>query len=269
MVGFKGACIALLEARMSSELADLIRRHGGEPYGVPAVREVALDCGQEVDTFIDNLVKSSLDMVVFLTGAGVTALFREAEQLGRLAELLTALRGITIVCRGPKPSFVLKRSSVPIAVSAPEPHTTPELLEAMMPLDVTGRNVAVVHYGERNAILAQALQARKAHLEELCLYEWLLPEDVGSLQTLIQTIIADHVDAVVFTSQIQARHLFLVAVDLNLSGELADALNTRTIVASIGPTCTAVLQSLGVMPHVMPEHGKMGHLVKALAEYMG
>lgn len=269
MSGFKGARIALLEARMSSELADLIRRHSGEPYCVPAVREVALDCEQEVSAFVDNLIHSSVGIVVFLTGAGVTALFREAERLGRLAELLVALRGVTVVCRGPKPSFVLKRNSVPIAVSAAEPHTTVELLQAMMPLDITGKSVAVVHYGERNAPLAQVLQAKGAHLEELCLYEWLLPEDVGSLQTLIQTIIADRVDAVVFTSQIQARHLFLVATGLNLTSELADALNTRTIVASIGPTCTAALQSLGVKPHVVPEHGKMGHLVKALAEYMG
>lgn len=271
MSGLKEARIAFLEARLHNELADLIRRHGGEPYGVPAVREApaALRLVEEqVSTFIDHLTQSSLCTLVFLTGVGVATLFREAERLGRFAELLSALRDVTVVCRGPKPAAVLKRNDVPIAVSAREPYTTQELLEAMEALDLAGTGVAVLHYGERNAVLAQALQDRGARLEELCLYEWLLPEDVGPLQTLIQQIIADRVDAVVFTSQVQVRHLFLVATDLKSVGELAHALNRRTIVASIGPTCTAALQSVGVMPHVVPEHPKMGHLVKALVEYM-
>jgi len=38
------ARIALLEARMSGELASLVRNHGGEPICVPAVREAPLEC---------------------------------------------------------------------------------------------------------------------------------------------------------------------------------------------------------------------------------
>jgi uroporphyrinogen-III synthase len=157
---------------------------------------------------------------------------------------------------------------VPITLSAGEPYTTKELLEAMMPLELRDSGVAVLHYGERNIELVQALQERGANLEELCLYEWLLPEDTTPLQALVQNIIAARVDAVVFTSQIQVRHLFLVATELALSAELTHALNTRTIVASIGPTCTTAVQSAGVTPHVIPEHPKMGHLIKALVEYM-
>ena len=42
MKSLEGARVALLEARMSSELANLVRRYGGEPFGAPAVREEAL-----------------------------------------------------------------------------------------------------------------------------------------------------------------------------------------------------------------------------------
>src|SRR5437868_14041231 len=84
MSGFSNARVALLEARMSSELADLVRRFGGEPYSVPAVREVTLDAGEEVSSFIDKLNGSSLRAVVFFTGVGVTALMQEAERLQRL-----------------------------------------------------------------------------------------------------------------------------------------------------------------------------------------
>jgi uroporphyrinogen-III synthase len=59
-----------------------------------------------------------------------------------------------------------------------------------------------------------------------------------------------------------------MATELHLSHQLAESLNTQAVVASIGPTCTSALQSYGVTPHVIPEHPKMGHLVKALAQHM-
>jgi uroporphyrinogen-III synthase len=267
---FNNARIALLEARMSGELADLIRRAGGStPLCVPAVQETPLNNAPQVSTFIDRLTNGSIPIVVFFTGAGAKLLLDEAEQLGRQAELLTALRTITVVCRGPKPSSILKRYDIPITVSAREPYTTTELLEAMTSLNLAGINVGVVHYGEYNALASQTLQARGANLIELCLYEWTLPEDTSTLKNLVKAIIAGDINAVVFTSQIQVRHLFLIATELHLSSQLAEALNTRTVVASIGPTCTATLQSYSVTPHVIPEHPKMGHLVKALAQHMG
>jgi len=265
---FKDARIAVLEARMSSEMADLIRRQGGHSFSVPAVREVAVGSAQPVSTFINHLSDSSLQTVVFFTGVGIKALIAEAESLQRLPELLNALHHVTVVCRGPKPWAVLKRYDVPVTASAREPYTSTELLEVLEPLQLVGTSVGVVHYGERNTLVTQFLREKEANVEELCLYEWLLPDDIEPLQTLVRDIIARRVDAIVFTSQIQVRHLFLIAEELQLTEELVEALHTKTIVASIGPTCTGVLQSYGVTPHVIPEHPKMGHLIRSLAEYM-
>ncbi|MBI3953366.1 MAG: uroporphyrinogen-III synthase [Chloroflexi bacterium] len=130
-----------------------------------------------------------------------------------------------------------------------------------------GKSVVVVQYGERNALLGEALRARGARVEELCLYEWLLPEDVGPLRALVKDVTGGRVDAVAFTSQVQARHLFQVAAGLGQAPELAAALNNHTVVASIGPTCTAALRRFGVEPQVVPEHPKMGHLIVALAQH--
>ncbi|HEY4386226.1 MAG TPA: uroporphyrinogen-III synthase [Ktedonobacteraceae bacterium] len=266
MGNFTGTRVALLEARMSHEIADMVRRYGGEPYCAPAVRESSLDSDESVSAFIDHLTNSSLQTVVFLTGVGVNALVRAAEKLGREDELLTALRHVTVACRGPKPGSVLRRLQIPIAAIAAEPFTTKELLEAMQPLAL--QSAAVVHYGERNALLVQEMQARGAQVEELMLYEWQLPADIAPLRTLVTDLIERRVGAVVFTSQVQVRHLFLVAKDMIPPDELARVLNTQTVVASVGPTCTATLQEFGITPHVEPEHPKIGHLLKALVEYM-
>lgn len=272
-----GARVAILDGRRKLEMAGLVRRHGGEPYSVPAVREAPLDCRDQVAAFIADLARSAFGsavpslapLVVFSTGPGATALFAEAERLGRLPETLAALGRATIVCRGPKPASVLRRHGIPIAVTAREPFTTPEVLAAMAPLDLAGQRAALIHYGERNVALADALRARCGRLDELCLYEWLLPDDVEPLRALVGELCAGRVDAITFTSQVQARHLFRIAADLGRECELVEALNGRTIVASVAPTCEAALRNLGVTPHVVPEHPKMGHLVATLARYLG
>src|SRR5262245_66665165 len=105
-----GAKVVLLEARMNSELANLVRRQGGEPVSVPAVREIAADCGREVAALIDRLKGGELDLIVFQTGVGVQTLLNEAEQLRRKEELIEALGRTTIVARGPKHTAVLSRN---------------------------------------------------------------------------------------------------------------------------------------------------------------
>lgn len=260
--------VALLEGRMTSELANLVQRFGGNPYCVPAVREQAIEGSEPVAAFIDRLTRNQFEAVFFLTGVGVKTLLREAEKLTRLDELLMGLKNVMTVCRGPKPSSVLKSNGIQISICAREPFTTNELLAAIAEVDLQDKRVALLHYGDRSTVLAEALQSRGAILDELYLYLWMLPEDLQPLQNLVGEIIEGRVDAVAFTSQIQAIHLFRIAGELQLEDELKNALNTKTIVVSIGPTCTATLQQLGVEPQVIPEHPKMGHMISALAQHL-
>jgi len=251
---------------MSGELSDLVRRFGGVPHAAPAVREVPRL--EQVPALIDALSEGRFSLVVFLTGAGVMALTREAERLGRLEETLTALRAVTIACRGPKPLAALKRYQVPVAMKAVEPYTTKELLDDLNAVDLSARGVALVHYGEPNELLAGELRARGARLEEWCLYEWLMPEDIGPLGALVDDLIDRRVDAIAFTSQIQCRNLFRLAADVGKAAELVRVLNDHTIVAAIGPVCAAALRALGVAPDILPAHPKMGPLIAALADYV-
>jgi uroporphyrinogen-III synthase len=259
-----GKRIALLEGRLQGELATLVRRHGGEPISVPALRERPLENQEQVDAFITRLGQGAVQVVIFSTGVGFNTLVREAEQLGRLPELLTGLAGVTTVCRGPKPVAALRRQGVAVAVQVRAPYTTAELIEALTDIELAERGVTLVHYGERNVPLTAALQARGARLHELCLYEWLLPEDLGPLQQLVQELIAGRLDAIAFTSQVQVRHLWQVAATLGLAEPLTQALTTHCLVAAVGPTCATALAAVGVTPHVVPSHPKMGPMVAEL-----
>jgi len=266
--GLRGARVAVLEARRGGELAELVRRRGGVPVCAPAVAEARVDARPEVAGLLDALAAAPAPLVVFTTGAGVEALFREAAAAARGDELRALLARATLASRGPKPVAALAREGLRAPVQAAAPYTEVELVAALAPVPVAGRPTALVHHGERSPGLARALAARGARLTELTLYAWRLPADLRPLRELVEELARERVEAVIFTSQVQARHLFAVAAELGRAEAVRGALRARTAVASIGPTCTRALEALGVPPAVVPARPKMGALVAALAEHL-
>ena len=236
-----GATVAVLESRRSRELSELIRRLGGVPYAAPAVREVPRF--ENIPPLLDALTTGTLSTVIFQTGAGVNVLLREAERLGRLDDTLAALRTTIVACRGPKPAAALMRYEVPVHVKAVEPYTTTELLDALSSHDVDWRRVGLIHYGELNPALADAVRQRGARVDEYVLYEWQLTEDLTALTTLVRDLTNQRVDAIAFTSQVQCRHLFDVARTDGRAEDLARALSEHTIVGAVGPVCAAALRA--------------------------
>ena len=263
-----GARIGLLEARLSSEIAELVRREGGVPVCAPAVGEARVDVAPLLPALVDDLRSGRQRIVVLLTGAGVSSLLDQAREAGAYEPLAEALKGATVVCRGPKPAAVLRKHGITIDANARSPYTTSELLDVLPDTLVGGHGVALLHDGGGNPVLVDALRARGARVHELRSYEWRLPADVEPLELLIAELVAGTLDAVAFTNQVQVRHLFAVASLTGLTRALRAALARRTIVASIGPTCSHALETEGVPPHVVASPPKMRPLVVAIGEYL-
>ncbi len=260
------ARIALLEVRRESELASLVRRHGGEPIGVPALREVERDCRREVERAALLFEQTpEAPVVILATGVGLERWLAVARPDQR-DTLRHGLARSTIVCRGPKPIAVLKREGLPVHVRAEPPHTTAELLKALEVVQVANRDVIYVHDGGGLRTVPESLVQRGARVLEIQPYEWALPADLEPLRGLVRAVVAGEVDAVAITTQIQAKHLFEVATSMGLRDALREALGGRVLVAAVGPTCARMLTELGAPPHVVPAQGKMGPLVLALAE---
>jgi uroporphyrinogen-III synthase len=263
-----GARIALLEARLSSELADLVRREGGEPVCAPAVTEVHVDVAALLPVIVDDLRKRRCEIVVFLTGAGLTALLDQARVSGLYDALVEALSSAITVCRGPKPAAVLRKHGIPVTVNARAPHTTAELLEVLPTSTVSGKCITLLHDGGGNAALVDALRSRGAWVEEVHSYEWRLPADTHPIEALVLQLIDGSIDAIAFTNQVQVRHLFEVGTRLHRGAALLYALRHRTVVGSIGPTCSIALQEHGAPPHVVASPTRMRPLVTAIGEYL-
>jgi uroporphyrinogen-III synthase len=253
---------------MNAEMAALVDRHSGVPYCVPAVREDRHARAREVTEAIDWLATQEAPVVVLFTGVAVDSLFKHAAVLGRQEELTRALERAITVCRGPKPIAALKRQGIQARVRVAEPFTTQEVIDAASLVAPRGTEVLLLHYGERNVPMVDALVNQGARVRELSLYEWKLPEDLRPLRRLVDEIIERRVNCVAFTSQVQARHLLHVAEEMSKTSDLLFALRTHTLVAAIGPTCADALRALGVEPQVMPAQSKMGPMVLAIARFL-
>ena len=161
----------------------------------------------------------------------------------------------------------MKRAGLKASLSTATPHTSSELLDALDATNVAQVPVIVLHYGERNVAFTDALTRRGAMVEDLCLYEYALPEDVAPLQDVVRRVIAGEIDALLVTSQIQFRFLLEIAARAGLVAPLVKALNEQVIVGAIGPVCANVLRAGGVIPDVLPASPNSASLVGAVADY--
>ncbi len=268
---FDGLRVLSLESRRSNEMAKLIRTYGGEPFVVPAMREVPLESNRLALEFADRLVAGRFDLVVFLTGVGVRALMSIVETTGRTDEFLAALKKVPVAARGPKPVAVLKELKVPIAVVAPEPNTWREMiasLDAEFGDSLSSFRVAVQEYGVSNPELLQALSERVAELTKVPVYQWALPEDLQPLREAVLAVASGGIDVVLFTTAAQVVHLFQVATQMESADDLRAGLRSL-VVASIGPTTSEELAQHGITPDFEPSHPKMGFLVNEAAGNAG
>ncbi len=263
--GLAGLRVVAFESRRASEMAELIRRHGGEPMVAPSVREVPLRENAAALEFVRRLNAGQVDVAILMTGVGVRTLADVVADAWPRQRLAAALGRAALVARGPKPVAALREMGLQPTLAAAEPNTWREILAALdSRLPVAGTRVAVVEYGITNPQLLKGLAARGAEVLRVPIYRWALPEDLGPLQAAVQAVCAGVVDIALFTSATQVYHLFQVAAAP--PERRRDGL-ARAVIASIGPMCSEALREHGVVPDLEPEHAKMGALVAEVARH--
>lgn len=262
-MSFDGLRVVAFESRRATEIAELIRRQGGDPFVAPSMREIPIENNPEAFAFAERLFRGEFDMMILLTGVGTRALDKALATRYPAEAFAEALRKLAVIARGPKPLAVLRDMQVTAAVAVPEPNTWRELLAAIATRPE--RRIAVQEYGKSNPELLDGLRARGAEVTPVRVYQWDLPEDTGPLRDAVQRIANGQADVVMFTTSIQLAHLFRIASDASLEQAVVNRLRGM-VIASIGPTTTEALDEFGLQPDITPTHPKMGFLVKETAE---
>jgi len=261
--------IAAFESRRAAEIARMIERVGAEPFVSPSMREVAVDEDRPAIDFANRLITGQIDVVIFLTGVGVTQFVERIERHVSRRRFLDALSDVQTVVRGPKPVAALKALGLTPSFRAAEPNTWREVLGTLdAHLPVANHVVGVLEYGVPNISLTAGLEARGATVESIAVYRWELPEDTKPLQDNILRLVDGKIDVAMFTSAQQVVHVLQVARKLNLEDAFRDSLR-NVVIASIGPTTSEMLRSRGQSVDFEPSHTKMGHLVKEVVAASG
>jgi uroporphyrinogen-III synthase len=178
---FDGLRVLSLESRRAREMETLILRNGGKPFVAPSVKERPIEDPSVALAFIASLEANEFDMVICMTGVGLSFLCKTLEPHMAPNRIGAALRRAVVVSRGPKPVGVLRSLGVPVEIMIPEPNTWKEIVEAVAPRPE--RRIAVQEYGKPGLELIAALESLGARVTPVTLYRWELPDELEPLKT--------------------------------------------------------------------------------------
>ncbi|MGH7797907.1 MAG: uroporphyrinogen-III synthase [Candidatus Binatia bacterium] len=261
----RGLKVVSFESRRAVEMAELIRRYGGEPIAAPSMREIPLTENRAALELLPQIEAGRVDILILMTGVGTRILNQILLTQYAQDRIVAALKSIRLVARGPKPVGVLKELRLQAAATIPEPNTWREILSVLDSVfAVAGKRIAIQEYGMPNPDLNAALAHRGAAVTPVPIYRWALPEDITPLRDTIRKIINGEVDVALFTNGAQVDHMFSVAAQDGLDAVLRTAF-PRLVIGSVGPVCTQVLQQFALKPDLEPRHPRMGSLIAEVA----
>lgn len=245
------------------EIAELIRRQGGEPFVAPSMREAPVETDAALRHFGEGLFAGDFDMIILMTGVGTRQLNKALLEVFPEQNFADALRKSTVVARGPKPVAALREMGLTAAMVAPEPNTWREVLQVTA--GRTGRTIAVQEYGRANDEFLAALRHRGSKVTPVRVYRYALPENTEPLREAARRLAEGAFDVALFTTAVQVDHLIQVAAEMGIETAARAGLE-KCVIASIGPTTTEALDEFGFRPAMEPSHAKLGILVKEAAE---
>ncbi|MBM7644816.1 uroporphyrinogen-III synthase [Scopulibacillus daqui] len=265
MKGLNGKTIALASLRKSKEISQLIKKHGGnvKTYALQGTRFLR---EEEILKDINQFIESDPDWAIFTTGMGADALFTTAEKHQMLEPFIDHLKRAKIAARGRKTVQCLNKYRLAPVITAHD-GTVKGLIENFRSAPLKGKRVFLQLYGESAPELVHWLKRQEAELIEVMPYRHIPPEQ-NTVQALAEEIIFGHVDAAVFTSAIQVKHLFAqIKSNDSIYHKVIAAFNKKVAACAVGQVTSNALKDNGVKRVIAPDNQRMGAMIVKLSNY--
>lgn len=248
----EGRVVAVPESRQLDVFASMLERRGAAVMRCPLVAIKDAPDPAPVVAWIERAIETPPALHVFYTGEGITRLLGFAERAGLREPFVDSLRGVTKLCRGPKPVRALRKLDLDVDVPAPAP-TTAGVIEALGGLDLAGRRVCVQLYGsEPNPELTAFFERERIDADAVHPYVYTDESDDARVVELIGELAEGRVDAIAFTSKSQVERLLKLARGRELGARLEAGL-AGTCVAAVGPVVAAALDDAGIRVDATPD----------------
>jgi uroporphyrinogen-III synthase len=191
-----------------------------------------------------------------------------AEGWGLSTQLLAALSEARVLARGPKATGALRAAGLHEEWS-PKSESSQELLEYLLKSGVSGARIAVQLHGAADAWdpfpeFLGGLRAGGAEVVSIRVYRWKSTPLGGNFDQLVTGIARRQFDAVSFTSAPAAAAVLERSRDLDIEGQVLDALRTDVHAMCVGPVTSQPLIRKGV-PTSSPERMRLGALARHIA----
>ena len=260
----KGKRIAVPEMRELEIFSSLLERRGAEVLRCPLVKIYDTPHSAAVLAFAVKVAEGGFDDFVLITGEGLTRILSCINKYEPALQerFVAGLANLRTISRGPKPARVLRSLGMRPNVEAKAP-TTAGVIEAMKPLELKGRRVALQLYGnDPNMMLQTFLRERGAELTTVAPYVYGNAADAATVTALLERMAAGEVDAIAFTSKLQIERLVS-----EQPAPLVKRALSRTLIAAVGPVVAESIRAHGFEVASSPEQSWfMKPLVVALSE---
>ncbi len=263
-----GRCVGITADRRWRSQADLLENLGASVIHGPTLRTVDLSRDEALRTATLALIDRPPDFVVGSTGIGMT-MWLEAAHAWELGDpLREALRQGRVVTRGAKATSAMRRQGFEVAWQAPS-ETMDEVVNFLIGEGIGGARVALQLFDPGGHPSTAALADRCRELVEVPVYRWLMPDDPGPAERLVEAMCAGTVDAVTFTSQPAVHHLFRIAEGLRRADALRVACNEALLPVCVGPVCADAALAEGITRPQWPDPPRLAPMVRLVASALG
>ncbi|VBA46695.1 uroporphyrinogen-III synthase [Mycobacterium attenuatum] len=265
----RGYRIAVTSARRADELCALLRRHGAEVCGAPAISMIALPDDDELHANTEALIAAPPDILVAHTGIGMRGWVAAAEGWGLAGQLIEALASARVISRGPKATGELRAAGLREEWS-PDSESSQEVLAYLLRTGVSGKRIAVQLHGAADSWdpfpeFIAGLRAAGATVVPVRVYRWKPTPLGGEFDQLVAGIARRQFDAVSFTSAPAAAAVLERSRELGIEEQVVDALRTDVHAMCVGPVTSRPLARNGI-PTSSPERMRLGALARHIAE---
>jgi len=263
----KGKTIALTRPRgQAEEAAKMIEKRGGKPYLIPAIEIKGPINLEPIKNFISELQKGEIDYIIFMSVNGVRYLLGAAESLSRLDETLEGLKKTVTIAVGPRTAQELEAHQIRVNL-IPSKYTSEGILQSLRQLDISGKKIRIPRTSGATSTLKEKLGEMGALVQEVYVYQSVLPIDPNLKEKFFQDLTAEKVDAIVFGSALCVKNLFQMLNEQVSLEKLRDLMNSKLTIVAIGPVTAEALVEMGVKVDVMPDKHLFEEALIALTRY--
>lgn len=263
----KGRTIAIIRPRdQAEETGKMIEKKGGKPYFIPTIEIKGPSDLSSIKKFIDDLMRGEIDYVIFMSINGVRYLLSAAESLGLRDQLKEYLGKTVTIAVGPRTAQELNTHKIHVNL-VPTKYSSEGIIQSLQQLDISGKSICIPRTSGATPILAKRLGEMGGKVQEIYVYESLLPIDQNLKRRFFQDLMAGKIHAIIFSSSLGVKNLFQMLMEQISMEKLRDTMNSRLTIVAIGPATAKTSLEMGLKVDIMPDKHLFEEALIALARY--